>query len=894
MTLYPPADLRLSIEDDTEECPGEQYDQHDDDHTSGSMAEGKRRRITKACDRCRLKKVRFDGETPCSNCLLYSKMCHFTTVVKKRAISRTVKYTQDLETRLGKMEILLKRFLPDFEMTDEAIDEAIQKRALTRASLQSPRSSGCDKDVSDEDVSCSHIRSSQISDDELAQKMGHLWHDNESEYEDAQYSGAASSYAPLVDVRKTTHNLTGNDFFAKRFNGYRQRLNEQERIMWQKMDSLLDVSANKKVEQFLASVPGPRACKRYVDCYFSTFHAEFACIDQRHFMSSLDHTTWQPKKLQDMSFLSLYLLVLSFGLQLSKQGTLVNKNFLEGFEALVWFNLARSIIFNFREYGNFTYLQCTILFALYLERLGHRKELWILGDLLVRNAQLMGLHRRFEDPCMSSRTKEVRKRCWWIIYELDDRLTSVSGNPTAVNDLECDQELPALTEEEIADYHGVRFKDGQPFSCLVANIQLTQINHQIRRKLYSVDAIQHLSSEQVQQIVDEIDVQLLAFAENLPDEHRPGDSRETRQQPRHAEEHIRNFIDKDTAFKRSLVRECYLIPGLRLAYLQTVMLLHRRNAQPSDSTKSDQHDKSLPANPDFNLSERASSAYSSRSITMQAARAIIYELCNRVPFIMTTLTNAHILLARFAQPASLVIFNDIIRHPSSSSALADLDLLSSIHTAFVEHHARFPPAEDDNIPRQMQSGLMTRIMPEALGELYGVAALMIKQAELSRSADRPGTVSCNDPPLFADLQALLQSGQATDPRYFGQDGFDQMAAHLTWAPSLDHLAESDQPYRHDWSAFRTYGHAREGCDGQIFSDTTQLTNLATPYESSAGLAVSSFTGDDQSQQAITGHLQQHVQKPFAGNSQPQTMAGTLRDDNDVQNLWHTFYSYQQQ
>lgn len=51
--------------------------EHDDDNASASnsnlaMPMQKRRRVTRACDECRRKKIKCDGKQPCTHCSVYS------------------------------------------------------------------------------------------------------------------------------------------------------------------------------------------------------------------------------------------------------------------------------------------------------------------------------------------------------------------------------------------------------------------------------------------------------------------------------------------------------------------------------------------------------------------------------------------------------------------------------------------------------------------------------------------------------------------------------------------------------------------------------------------------------------------------------------------------------
>lgn len=94
----------------------------------------KRRRIARACDMCRKKKIKCDGGMPaCKNCINYKTECIFTQVEKKRNPPKGAKYIEGLENRLGRMESLLKLsglLGSDDEQTDLA---TLEKRLADKA-----------------------------------------------------------------------------------------------------------------------------------------------------------------------------------------------------------------------------------------------------------------------------------------------------------------------------------------------------------------------------------------------------------------------------------------------------------------------------------------------------------------------------------------------------------------------------------------------------------------------------------------------------------------------------------------------------------------------------------------------------------------------------------------
>ena len=81
----------------------------DDGMGDDGQGDPKRRRIARACDMCRKKKIKCDGKMPkCSHCENYKTHCVFTQVEKKRQPPKGAKYIEGLENRLGRMEGLLR------------------------------------------------------------------------------------------------------------------------------------------------------------------------------------------------------------------------------------------------------------------------------------------------------------------------------------------------------------------------------------------------------------------------------------------------------------------------------------------------------------------------------------------------------------------------------------------------------------------------------------------------------------------------------------------------------------------------------------------------------------------------------------------------------------------
>lgn len=102
----------------------------------------KRRRITRACDECRKKKIKCDGKQPCTHCTVYSYECTYDQPSNRRRKPAPA-YIEALESRLQKAEAILRTALPGVKLDDpkfdaHSIDQIIDSSKRTKASGNSP------------------------------------------------------------------------------------------------------------------------------------------------------------------------------------------------------------------------------------------------------------------------------------------------------------------------------------------------------------------------------------------------------------------------------------------------------------------------------------------------------------------------------------------------------------------------------------------------------------------------------------------------------------------------------------------------------------------------------------------------------------------------------------
>ncbi|KAK5997464.1 Putative transcriptional regulatory C16G5.16-like protein [Cladobotryum mycophilum] len=113
----------------------------------------KRRRVTRACDECRRKKIKCDGKQPCTHCSVYSYGMPMRPLRTESATPRfpspfindviefapenrrrnpAPQYIEALESRLQRAETLLRKFMPDVDLMDPNLDPSIQQEFHNR------------------------------------------------------------------------------------------------------------------------------------------------------------------------------------------------------------------------------------------------------------------------------------------------------------------------------------------------------------------------------------------------------------------------------------------------------------------------------------------------------------------------------------------------------------------------------------------------------------------------------------------------------------------------------------------------------------------------------------------------------------------------------------------
>lgn len=230
-------------------------DENDDgsgasDAPAGTMPKQKRRRVSRACDECRRKKIKCDGLQPCTHCAVYSYGTDPQTMVQRWTISLVTpsllslladchadctydkpsnrrrnpapQYLEAVEARLHRAEALLRKFMPDVDLSDPSLDPLVQQefRNRTRAKAQkmqattAPAAQPPKRDVgARKEADSRDARDAQDAQDaqimSMIETIGQLDLSDRGEWD---FHGTSSSAVFLRRMKEHFKGLLGNDY----------------------------------------------------------------------------------------------------------------------------------------------------------------------------------------------------------------------------------------------------------------------------------------------------------------------------------------------------------------------------------------------------------------------------------------------------------------------------------------------------------------------------------------------------------------------------------------------------------------------------------------------------------------------------------------------------------
>ncbi|TGO16478.1 hypothetical protein BTUL_0027g00070 [Botrytis tulipae] len=398
----------------------------------------KRRRVTRACDECRRKKIKCDGKQPCTHCTVYSYDCTYDQPSNRRR-NPAPQYVESLELRLQRAESIIKAYLPNINLNDPNIDAASllhRQVAPTTPSTTSsmPSATPQPPQLSEEDA---QLRS-------MIESTGQLDLDERGNWD---FHGGSSGTVFVKRLREQFGSLLGSP------NLLPKPPRAQMPPTFDSPRSSTDSPYDSGLPNTLDLPPREVAMSLCEDslhcaCCLLRFVHEPSFYDMLNRIYDLPPDSFGD---EEHKFLPLLYMALALGCMFSSQpsnstdpdGKKYKSSMDQGFK---FYKAARQMM-DLTDCRDMTSLQTIIFMILFLQATSNLSICYSYIGLALRSALRIGLHRSLSGN-FNPIERETRKRVFWIIRKLDTYVSAILGFPIMLSSDDIDQDMPIEVDDE--------------------------------------------------------------------------------------------------------------------------------------------------------------------------------------------------------------------------------------------------------------------------------------------------------------------------------------------------------------------------------------------------------------------------------------------------------------
>jgi len=459
-------------------------------------------RTAKACDFCKQKKLKCDGQNPCIRCQKNMMNCVYTHVERPKRITRKRSSKKaainNLDTRIGKLEELLstlvskiddksgngKVFKPHGSVVNNELNSLNDSKDITKSASSSD---GTNSETSDEDSSTTlaHTPSSAAENESIRTKNNprashaelNISQENPScEYVGSQCTLSIFSAQGLVWLSKR----------AKDPNIIKPVLNmvkEMVIMLGTQRETLSHpISANEVVP-----LPSRDQCLELLEVYEKPTMFAVYILDKEDMKGLVDRYfgivnheihDGPTKQLSSAEMLSLYLMIVFGACYKAEEGVREGND-----EAIIRYQKLehRYLISSLYYYQRISIfgqgipgLQAILLLICYIDLSILPEFDYILISTAVRFAQALGLHRKESLSGLPEEEVTVRKRLWFLCYMLDRDLCLKSGKPPMIND----EDMSSIeTDGLLVFLQSVKEKSSMKLGIPTSEVNLENLDH---------------------------------------------------------------------------------------------------------------------------------------------------------------------------------------------------------------------------------------------------------------------------------------------------------------------------------------------------------------------------------------------------------------------------------
>ncbi|KAJ2161507.1 hypothetical protein GGF46_001446 [Coemansia sp. RSA 552] len=401
-----------------------------DDAASRSAA-SKRQRISRACDRCRRKKVKCDGRRPiCTHCEAIGCSCTYLDATKKRGPPKG--YIDAIEGRLHAVEGLLQGLVTSDPKAARYVLDSLKERGSDSAA------SVCDSDG----LLFGSMTAEELEAHAAGRPAGEAAGGSASQARVSQAPRVPASYdcteddytESLSHLGKGVGHLTLDPTGSLRYLG--------DSSGWYIVNrSLLTSDASPRLTKG-PPMPDFDEQIRLVSLYFKYVHPVFPILYKSHFLMRAFDRDMRP---QPALMSAVFAAASTY-----KAREAQSKDGLARVRIQMAVHFQRAKMYLDEQYTHNTIASIlTLLLMSVYEQGTMSTRSWLYSGMAIRKAYDLGLHRdvgmaKHEGSSVLSRTEtELRQRAWWGCYTMDIMVSATLGRPTTIRDFTFDVPYPA-------------------------------------------------------------------------------------------------------------------------------------------------------------------------------------------------------------------------------------------------------------------------------------------------------------------------------------------------------------------------------------------------------------------------------------------------------------------
>ncbi|KAK3996062.1 putative transcriptional regulatory protein [Cladorrhinum sp. PSN332] len=496
-----------------------------------TMPMQKRRRVTRACDECRRKKIKCDGKQPCTHCSVYSYECTYDKPSNRRR-NPAPQYIEALEARLQRAETLLRKFMPDVDLTDPTLDPSVQQEFRNREQARA-RAMKAEKQEPSKDL----LENSDAQIMSMIETIGQLDLNEGGEWD---FHGNSSGAVFLRKMKDHFKGLLGNDHSIP----FLPRPNRPAGMFG--LDSPRSNAGSPwDTSTSAATTPGtpniydlPPQDKARQLCYYSFNCATclLRIIHQPSFYEMFDKLYTTPQDSwgnEEHRFLGLLYSVLALGsvYNVSPDEPTSYKTSVE--QGTRYYTAARMILQDVAECRDMYSLQGLVYMILFLQATSNISGCYAFLGIALRSSLRMGLHRHLQHSQITPIEDETRRRVFHVVRQLDTYVSAILGFPLLLQDDDIDQPEPTEVDDEYITKDAILTPPpGTPsfFQAFNAHNRLMGILAKVVKYIYPLRGAEECVDQGVPTStymisysrIKEIERELQDWLEQLPSHWRPG------------------------------------------------------------------------------------------------------------------------------------------------------------------------------------------------------------------------------------------------------------------------------------------------------------------------------------------------------------------------------------